>query len=230
MPGDVCEVVLYSPDHDASFASLGVEQATAVVDLWAERSAALGSRPGLDYVLVFENRGAEVGATISHPHGQIYGFDVVPPRARAELERPTAARRAGSGGSRRSGGQPVGPVAGVGAVGRRAGPTRCWSRPSARCPTCPRSTPTGAATWPRCWSTPWADWTGCSTRRCPTCCGSTSGPSTAATWPDAWVHAHIAPLLRSPATPRFVASGELGSGILFNPVDPDDAAEALRRA
>ncbi len=86
MPGGVCEVVLYSPDHDASLATLDHEQARAIVDLWAARSAALGARADIDYVLVFENRGAEVGATISHPHGQIYGFDLVPPRALAELE------------------------------------------------------------------------------------------------------------------------------------------------
>ncbi len=49
-------------------------------------------------------------------------------------------------------------------------------------------------------------------------------------WPGAWLHAHVAPLLRAPATPRFVASGELGGGILINPVDPDQAAAALRDA
>ena len=79
MPDDRCEVVLYTPSHDATFASLGVEGARDVVDLWADRSAALGARDDVAYVLVFENRGAEVGATIAHPHGQIYAFDLVPP-------------------------------------------------------------------------------------------------------------------------------------------------------
>ena len=54
------------------FADLSGAQARRVVDLWAERSVALGSRPDVDYVLVFENHGPEVGATIAHPHGQIY--------------------------------------------------------------------------------------------------------------------------------------------------------------
>jgi UDPglucose--hexose-1-phosphate uridylyltransferase len=75
-----CEVVLYTPDHDASFASLGVDGVRAVIDLWAQRTAALRAEPGVNYVLIFENRGAEVGATISHPHGQIYAFDHVPDR------------------------------------------------------------------------------------------------------------------------------------------------------
>jgi UDPglucose--hexose-1-phosphate uridylyltransferase len=48
---------------------------------------------------------------------------------------------------------------------------------------------------------------------------------------DEWhVHAHVAPPLRSPGVPRFVASGEIGSGTLANPVVPEDAAAALRDA
>jgi UDPglucose--hexose-1-phosphate uridylyltransferase len=85
MPGDRCEVVLYTPDHRATFWSLGVDGARKVIDLWAERTAALGGRPDIAYVLVFENRGAFVGATIEHPHGQIYAFDEVPPRPLEEL-------------------------------------------------------------------------------------------------------------------------------------------------
>jgi UDPglucose--hexose-1-phosphate uridylyltransferase len=80
LPDDRCEVVLYSPDHDASLASLDPSHVKRLVDVWAERSDALGSRPDVHYVLVFENRGASVGATISHPHGQIYAYDHVPER------------------------------------------------------------------------------------------------------------------------------------------------------
>ena len=83
MPGDRCEVVLYSSEHDATFWSLGVVGARKVIDLWAERTAELGARTDVDFVLVFENRGREVGATISHPHGQIYAYDHVPARPAA---------------------------------------------------------------------------------------------------------------------------------------------------
>jgi hypothetical protein len=79
-------VVLYSPDHDASLASLGREGVRGVVDLWAERTEALLGRPEVRYLLVFENRGAEVGATISHPHGQIYAYPFVPPVPAGEAE------------------------------------------------------------------------------------------------------------------------------------------------
>jgi UDPglucose--hexose-1-phosphate uridylyltransferase len=86
MPGERCEVVLYTSQHDASFESLGVPGARKVIDLWADRTAALGSRADVDYVLVFENRGPEVGATIAHPHGQIYAYDHVPARPTRLLE------------------------------------------------------------------------------------------------------------------------------------------------
>lgn len=81
-----CEVVLYTPDHEATFSSIGIDGARAVIDLWAERTRALLKLPGVEFVLVFENRGADVGATIPHPHGQIYAYDHVPSRPRRRLE------------------------------------------------------------------------------------------------------------------------------------------------
>lgn len=80
MPDERCEVLLYTSEHDATLASLGVDGVRRVVDLWADRTAALGARDDVKFVLVFENRGAEVGATIAHPHGQIYAYDHVPAR------------------------------------------------------------------------------------------------------------------------------------------------------
>jgi UDPglucose--hexose-1-phosphate uridylyltransferase len=83
---DRCEVVLYTPDHDATMWSIGPSGVRRVIDLWAERTVALRAIGEVDYVLVFENRGADVGATIPHPHGQIYAFDHVPSRPRRLLE------------------------------------------------------------------------------------------------------------------------------------------------
>ena len=89
-PDGRCEVVLYTPDHDASFPDLAGAAARRVVDLWAERTEALGDRPEVDYVLVFENRGEEVGATVAHPHGQIYAYPFVPPRVQQVVRNATA--------------------------------------------------------------------------------------------------------------------------------------------
>ncbi|HWC10154.1 MAG TPA: hypothetical protein VG455_02935, partial [Acidimicrobiales bacterium] len=55
-------------------------------------------------------------------------------------------------------------------------------------------------------------------------------PTDGAEWPVAHVHVEISPLYRAPGTPRYVASGELGSGVFFNPVAPPDAARRLREA
>ena len=85
MPNERCEVVLYSPDHQQTFAGLGVRGVREVLDLWASRTAELGKRTDVDHVLIFENRGRDVGATIDHPHGQIYAFDHVPARTAARV-------------------------------------------------------------------------------------------------------------------------------------------------
>ena len=74
-----CEVVLYTHRHDASFGGLSPAELGRVLAIWADRSKELWADPLHEYVFVFENRGAEVGATIAHPHGQIYALDDVPP-------------------------------------------------------------------------------------------------------------------------------------------------------
>lgn len=81
-----CEVVLYTPHHDATFGELGIEGILPVINLWAQRTEALRQQPDGEYVVIFENRGSEIGATISHPHGQIYAFDHVPSRPLKQLE------------------------------------------------------------------------------------------------------------------------------------------------
>lgn len=82
LPDGRCEVVLYTPDHAATIPQIGANGMREVIDLWADRTQALAERADVDYVLVFENRGAEVGATIPHPHCQIYAYDHVPIRPR----------------------------------------------------------------------------------------------------------------------------------------------------
>ncbi len=76
-----CEVVSFTPDHTGSFSGLGEVRARTVVEAWAARTAALSALPGIRQVFPFENRGAEIGVTLHHPHGQIYAYPYVPPRA-----------------------------------------------------------------------------------------------------------------------------------------------------
>lgn len=81
-----CEVILYSPEHESTLSTLSLDHVEKLVDLWAERSSALSQDPGVKYVFLFENRGAEVGVTLHHPHGQLYAYPFVPLKVRVELE------------------------------------------------------------------------------------------------------------------------------------------------
>jgi UDPglucose--hexose-1-phosphate uridylyltransferase len=81
-----CEVVCFTDDHGASFVSLPPARVRTIVDVWADRTEALGSRPDVEYVFCFENRGVEIGVTLHHPHGQIYGYPFLPPRPARLME------------------------------------------------------------------------------------------------------------------------------------------------
>lgn len=85
LPDNRCEVVLYTSQHDARLSTLDKTTLSSLIDLWSDRTAVLGARDDVDYVLIFENSGRDVGATIDHPHGQIYAFDHVPDRPRRRL-------------------------------------------------------------------------------------------------------------------------------------------------
>jgi UDPglucose--hexose-1-phosphate uridylyltransferase len=86
----VCEVVLYSDEHDATLAGMSEGRIRNLVEVWADRYEELGSLDYVEYVFIFENKGEAIGVTLHHPHGQIYAYPFVPPRPKKELE---AARR-----------------------------------------------------------------------------------------------------------------------------------------
>jgi UDPglucose--hexose-1-phosphate uridylyltransferase len=223
MPDGRCEMVLYTSDHDAEFWSLGLAGARRVVDLWAERTATLGARDDVDYVLVFENRGPEVGATIAHPHGQIYAYDSVPPEPLREL------------------------VDGVldvehlpeELVVARHGNWTAWVPHAAVWPYELRLADgpgVGALNDDAC------DRDGLAATLIdvlarldqlfdapmPYMMWFHQRPTDGGDWPGARLHLHICPLYRAPGVQRFVASAELGGGMSFNPVEPTAAASALR--
>ncbi len=84
-PHGAAEVVVYTDDHDGSFSTLSPERAEALMWVWRHRYLELGAREDIDYVFIFENRGVEVGVTLHHPHGQIYGYPFLPPVPALEL-------------------------------------------------------------------------------------------------------------------------------------------------
>jgi UDPglucose--hexose-1-phosphate uridylyltransferase len=89
-----CEVVCFTSDHDASFAQLSPCRVRTVLEAWVDRTEVLGALPETRQVYCFENRGAEIGVTLHHPHGQIYAFPFVAPRVEQMVAQ---ARRYASG-------------------------------------------------------------------------------------------------------------------------------------
>jgi UDPglucose--hexose-1-phosphate uridylyltransferase len=82
----VCRVLCFDPRHDLTLATMAVPAIERVVDLWAEQEQELGGREEIQYVQIFENRGAMMGASNPHPHGQIWATEQVPDEPTLELE------------------------------------------------------------------------------------------------------------------------------------------------
>ncbi|MFI2642898.1 galactose-1-phosphate uridylyltransferase [Streptomyces sp. NPDC018610] len=92
-----CEVVCFTSDHEASFADLTERQARLVLEAWTDRTSELSHLPSVEQVFCFENRGAEIGVTLGHPHGQIYAYPFTTPRT-ARMLRSLAAHKEATGG------------------------------------------------------------------------------------------------------------------------------------
>ena len=219
------ELLLYTPEHDAPMWSLGVDAVSGVVDLWAERTAAQAARPDVAYVLAFENRGPAVGATVPHPHGQLYAFPFVPEAPARELARPSCALCAPPDRARtvvHAGGWraevPVAP----------AWPFELRLFPDRHEPDLPALDGDSRRGLAAALVDVGARLDQLFDEPMPYMFWWHQRPADGGAWPQAHVHAHVAPLLRAPGTARFVASGELGSGVFFDPVVPEDAAARLR--
>jgi UDPglucose--hexose-1-phosphate uridylyltransferase len=227
LPAGRHEVVLHSPQHSASFRSLGGDGTARVIEIWSDRTVHLGARDDVGYVFVFENNGRAIGATIDHPHSQILAFGVVPPIPGGELSR-GACELCGK--------------TDPGLVVTKHG---AWL---ARVPWAP--------SWPyemlispdrHVADLPEA---GLSARaelgvilvealtRMEVVLGQADPymlwihqrPTDGNDWPAAHLHLHLAPVLRAPGTIRHLAAAEFGAGVFFDPVDPLDAAARLRAA
>jgi UDPglucose--hexose-1-phosphate uridylyltransferase len=229
-PDGRSEVVLYTPEHGATFPELGAAGARRVVDLWTDRTTALGGRDDVAYVLVFENRGDEVGATISHPHGQIYAYDEVPTAPLTEL------RRAARGDCHLC--VPHDPALDVTA----SADWRAWVPAASAYPYGLLLAPDVHRPDLASLDGPQRDGLadllvdvlarldGLFDAPLPYMLWLHQRPTDGGMWPEAHLHVHIVSPMRSPGVPRYVAAGELGSGVYVNPVVPEDAAAALRGA
>ena len=86
----VCRVICYTPDHSKTMASMTQAEITSVVEVWTTQWKELSARTDLASVTIFENRGAMMGASNPHPHGQIWATSSVPNELAIEVERQAA--------------------------------------------------------------------------------------------------------------------------------------------
>lgn len=217
-----CEVVLYTPHHDATFASLGRAGARAVIDLWAERTEHLRQQPDVEFVLVFENRGPEVGATIAHPHGQIYAYDHVP-------SRPARRFAAGWTPDHEPGDRLVIDQDGWRVTSQFAPvfPLSLSIAPTVRIPDLPACTPAQRDGLARVLVDLFDRLDRLHDRPLPYMMWINQAPTSHA-GPDAWLDIEVVSPWRSAGLPRFIAAAEVACEEYFNPVDPAEVAGRLR--
>ena len=82
-----CRVICYSPNHSDTLSSMPWPAVRSVVDIWAGQTLDLGARPEVRAVTLFENRGAMMGASSPHPHGQVWANETVPHELALEGDR-----------------------------------------------------------------------------------------------------------------------------------------------
>ena len=82
----LCRVICFSPRHNLTLAEMEVGDIRKVVDLWTEQYAELGALDYINHVQIFENKGAVMGCSNPHPHGQIWAQRNVPGEPAKELE------------------------------------------------------------------------------------------------------------------------------------------------
>jgi len=224
MPDERCEVILYTSEHDATFASLGVEGALKVIDVWADRTAELGRRSDVDYVLVFENRGPEIGATITHPHGQIYAFDHVPERQLATL-------RAGWKPEVDPGDRLVTTLDGwtVSVPVASPFPIALSIAPTTQVPDVMSLSTAARTSLAALLVDTFTRLDALFGRPLPYMMWLNQRPTDGNEWDQAWFNIDIVSPWRAAGVPRFIAAAEVATGEYFNPVVPEHLAAKLAR-
>ena len=82
----VSRVICYTPRHDLSLAELGTAEIVELMRTWQAQHRELSARPGIEHVLIFENRGEVVGVSNPHPHCQVYATNFVFKTTEIEIE------------------------------------------------------------------------------------------------------------------------------------------------
>ncbi|MGY0236994.1 DUF4931 domain-containing protein [Longispora urticae] len=221
LPSGHCWVAVHSADHDTDLAGMTTGEVRAVLEMWTRLTGQLLDRPDVATALVFENRGPEAGATVGHPHSQVFGLPTTP----AALARTTADC----------------PSCAPDEEARTVARTRSWRLVVPRAPLAPFA----VRLVPARHATRLADLTdaeheelagllGTAVRALDGVCSQTMPyhlwvSQSGRTDPDLHLCVDLVGLLRGPGLLRRTGAAELATGIAFTPMDPSHAAELLRR-
>jgi UDPglucose--hexose-1-phosphate uridylyltransferase len=234
-----CEVVVFTQDAGGSLGRLPLWHIDLILQVWAHRYRALGSRDDVEYVFPFENRGVEVGVTLHHPHGQIYAYPFVPPVAARELEQQRRhfeqygrglledhVRAELDGGAPRvlyDGGSVV---AFVPVCARY--PYEVWILPRRAAASFADLTGSERADFAKALKTVLLKYDGIWDRPFPYIMVVHQAPTDGRPHPEAHVHLELYPAYRMPGRLKYLAGSEIGAGVFTADTLPDEKAAELR--
>ncbi|HYJ32726.1 MAG TPA: galactose-1-phosphate uridylyltransferase [Candidatus Binatia bacterium] len=235
-----CEVVVYTQAAKGGLGDLELSRVEMLIDVWADRTRELGARPEIEYVMPFENRGVEVGATLQHPHGQIYAYPFVPPIPARELEEERRHRaRSGRGllethleaelaDGRRILFDEEGVVAFVPVFARY--PYEVWVAPRAPVPGLPDVDAPLRAAFARALRAVVRGYDALRGRPFPYVMVFHQAPTDGAAHPEAHLHVEFYPPYRTTERLKYLAGTEIGAGMFTNDALPEAKAAELQAA
>jgi len=83
----ICKVICFSPRHDLTIPEMPIESVSGVIDVWEREYREIGKESFINYVQIFENKGAVMGCSNPHPHGQIWASSSIPSEPMKEQNR-----------------------------------------------------------------------------------------------------------------------------------------------
>jgi UDPglucose--hexose-1-phosphate uridylyltransferase len=231
-------VVVFAQDASASLGQLPLSRIALIFAVWAERTEDM-RRAGIRYVLPFENRGTEMGVTLHHPHGQIYGYGFVPQQqqrmkaaladhhARTGTDLVTALAQDESARATRVIAARDAALAFAPPFARF--PYETWIVPRRSVPYLSGLTTEERMDLASALSETLRRLDGLWNRPMPYLMTINQAPLDGETHPEWTVRIEIWPIRRDPNKLKFLAGTELGAGVFASDVTPESAAAALRQ-
>jgi UDPglucose--hexose-1-phosphate uridylyltransferase len=233
-----CEVVVFTQDPNTSLGALPLAQIELLLEVWSDRYLELGARPDIQYVFPFENRGTEVGATLHHPHGQIYAYPFIPPIAAREITQQGVYYREHHRGlledliqaeikdHRRVIYEGEAAIAFVPVCARY--PYEVWIAPKRPKTALPELTGAERADLTRALKVVLLKYDGLWSRPFPYVLALHQAPTDGLQYPEAHLHFEFYPPYRMPDRLKYLAGSELGAGVFTADTFPEDKAGELQ--